>query len=253
VITSVDGNRFVVQDFYGGSTTVYLDDATKEATSFGMSMPVSAFSLSRGKHLAVSGMKYSTGELYAEIVEFKNEWRPTYTSFIEPIKLIMSPGSNGVELSSVYFAPVTGNLSEIRDKRKVYVSAYRQASGLSYPDTHNLIKYASGEGIVDPDIKDLIIKKLREYRGVEVVDTPEASDFIIYYAGVTPYQKIVGDMAAVVRGEALSDGSHLPRIIWKENNSRTSKGALFDVMSRHPADNMTRHFIDALKKARGEK
>lgn len=208
--------------------------------------------LSRGKNLAVSGRKYSTGELNAAHIEFKNDWKPTYTSFMEPVELRLY-GSTGVELSSVGLAPVRGNLSEILDRRKVYVSAYGQASGLSYPDLDNQIKHASGEGTTDPGVKDLIIKRLRKYRGVEVVDTPEASDFIIHYAGVNPYQKTVGEMAVVVRGEALSDGTHLARVIWKDKNSRVSKGALLDALSRHPADNMTRHFIDALEKARGEK
>jgi hypothetical protein len=148
------------------------------------------------------------------------------------------------------FAYLVENLSEIRDKHKVYVNA---VSG-------NTLLEATIGGFPNAEAKGTILKKLREYRNVEIVETPENSDFIIHYAGefIPAYEgqaKIAGYMIVTVRGGLSTNGSSLASVVWRDNESRDlDRGSgLIGVMTRHPADNMTRHLISALKKLRGEK
>ena len=175
-------------------------------------------------------------------------WVPLYTSFMEPefFNPLTLEQSNGMKLSSVAGASVEGNVAELVGKTKVYVGSYS----------------AQGEGSLvgyeDLETTKIIIKTLERYKGLEVVFTPEASDFIIHYVGVIEPDKTTGDMIVIVRGDARADGPSPARVVWKDHNSRifrspSDRPTIFDVMSRHPADNMTRHLIDALKKVRGRK
>lgn len=155
-------------------------------------------------------------------------------------------------LFNVQRAIVSGNLSEIKDKRKVYVSAYWGDSTF----TVKSINYT------DSLAKKKIIEKLTKYGGVEIVETPETADFIIHYNGTTTNnagfsEETDGYIIVVVCESAAAGGSDKARVLWKDKESKTKDfslgGRLFNSLERHPADNMTRHFIDALKKVRGEK
>jgi len=164
---------------------------------------------------------------------------------LQPIEALFNGKSP--YLSEVRSAVVSGNLAEIKDKRKVYVSAYS-------------VKGVLASGAMDSSSKKMIVDKLTKYGGVEIVENPETADFIIHYSGEGKTypgfsEKIDGNMIVVVREPAASSGSVKARVLWKDNESQTYDGGygLISLMKRHPADSMTRHFIEALKKVRGEK
>lgn len=138
----------------------------------------------------------------------------------------------------------------------MYVSAYFGNRAYS---TNTVIK---GWDYTDSSAKKMIVDKLTKYGGVEIVETPEIADFVIHYNGQTINnrglsEKTNGIMIVVVREPAVSGGSVKARVLWKDKESQTYDltlgGRLFNSVKRHPADSMTRHFIEALKKVRGEK
>lgn len=154
-------------------------------------------------------------------------------------------------LYKIAIAGISGNLSEIKDKRKVYVSAYFGDRAYS---TNTVIK---GLNLTDSLVKNMIVDKLIKYGGVEIVETPEIADFVIHYNGQTISEKTNGIMIVVVREPTVSGGSTKARVLWKDEGSQTYDpslgGPLFNSTGkRHLADSMTRHFIEALKKVRGQ-
>ncbi len=162
----------------------------------------------------------------------------------QPIEALFKKESPSQE--KVRSAIVNGSLLEIKDKRKVYLSVYTK-------------KNNGGLGSSNFSAKEMIIDKLGKYAGIEIVETPDLADFIIHYNGeeysyTISSTTIRGDMIVITR-EKSSDGSDKARILWKDKESQTYDGGygLISLMKRHPGDSMTRHFIEALKKVRGEK
>lgn len=160
-----------------------------------------------------------------------------------PIEVLFKKGFPGRE--TVRSAVVDGSLSEIKDKRKVYVSAFYSKVLLDSKDDSS---------------EKIIVDRLAKYGGVEIVENPETADFIIHYSGeeselfpISPLT-IRGDMIVVTR-EQSSGVSDKARILWKDKETQRYDGGtgVVSLMKRHPAESMTRHFIAALKKARGEK
>jgi hypothetical protein len=137
----------------------------------------------------------------------------------------------------------SGQLSEIRDKRRVYV--YESDGESPYKK---------------------IIKELSKYPGVEIVATPDEAEFAVTYRenysldGVRMYSSGTsavietarsGHLYVFTRGAEISDALYRPRVVWTETNTRNYVNGL--TFSRHPATNLARHFIKALKELRGEK
>jgi hypothetical protein len=147
-------------------------------------------------------------------------------------------------------APLAGNLSEIIEKHKVYI----ETSSAATTEDEFL---SAGSGIA---------MQLKGYPGLEIVETPESSDFIIYCKvetntdiGSSP--KTVWDMIVIVRGEAQADGTHLARAVWKDHDEERrfkrprptpSRIGVLGMPRVLQTSGMTLKLINALKKLRGE-
>jgi hypothetical protein len=136
-----------------------------------------------------------------------------------------------------------GALSEIKDKRRVYVY-----------------------GAERKEHRRIMLDELAKYSGVELVETPERAEFaIIYYdlgttltglgepsrGAPTLQTREVGTMYVFVRGVDDAQGNYRPRVVWSDVEDLEKTNGL--AFGRRPATNMSRHFINALKELRGEK
>lgn len=122
-----------------------------------------------------------------------------------------------------------GDISEIKDKRRVYV------------DVHTLF--------AEPytPVRQSAINELRKYNGVDIVNSPDQADFLLLLlvgpATISPTRDIrlsdIQVMAVTGKPESPS------RILWQYSFPSTN--------NQLDAITATRTFIKALKKARGEK
>jgi hypothetical protein len=151
-------------------------------------------------------------------------------------------------------APEYGTLSDIKDKRRVYV----------YSD--------------DLESRELILKEVSKDSLLEVVGKVEEGDFFIFYGrsffetGYTSFGGIfggvfgsvtsktsaeIGEYYVVMRGDKLETGAFRPRILWGKQNlnvARNSPASIFVKKStRLPAMGVTKQFIKELQKARQNK
>jgi hypothetical protein len=145
--------------------------------------------------------------------------------------------------------PEYGDLSEIKEARKVYV-------------------YSEDLGS-----RDLILKELKKDKLLEVVGKPEDAEFFIFYGssfldtGYTSFGGIfggvfgnvttrnvseVGEYYVIRRGDKLETGGNRPRILWGKQNLKVFRGNPF-LKSKVPAKDVTRDFIKELQQARSEK
>lgn len=114
--------------------------------------------------------------------------------------------------------PVYGELSELKESRRVYVTS----------------EHASARAN--------IVREIKKYKGFEVVDAPEAAEFLLLHTVTSQTDdRVTSQLTAAVRA---ADGKQ--RILWQEEETRAGFG-------RPNSVNLTRHFIKAIKKLRGEK
>ena len=124
-------------------------------------------------------------------------------------------------------APENGSLSEIADKTNVYFSTD------------------------DTEARDIMMKELSKYSGLQSVDTPEKANFVLVYAIVG--NKIngnfigkIGELYAFTRGSKNAEGKTRIRIHY---SVRKTQETVFDL---NPAKSTMRNFIDDFKKARSK-
>lgn len=114
--------------------------------------------------------------------------------------------------------PVYGELSELKEARRVYVTS----------------EHASARAN--------IVKELKKYAGLEVVTSPEVAEFLLLHTVTSQTDdRVTSQLTAAIR---TADGKQ--RILWQEEEARAGFG-------RPNSVNLTRHFIKAFKKLRGEK
>ncbi len=182
------------------------------------------------------------------------------------------PKKESLDVYIPYDAVVNGNLTEIKGKRKVYVSVNYSSESKLEPyliTSHSSSKEdeisrkwkEQREQYMTNELKNIIISRLKKYVGLEIVETPEASDFIIFYRAFVFNSKwqgpsilgktethdkfeLVGNMFVVVLGNNTSNDSNQFRLLWNYNTFQTK---------RRSTEKMTDFLIDELKKARGEK
>ena len=124
----------------------------------------------------------------------------------------------------------TGKLSDIKDKRKVYVSLF------------------IGSFSQDPQrISDQqrLLNLLTRDSGLELVKRPEEAELAIYISS-SDYGGSFYEFYVLTRGEAQRDGGHKPRIVLKRLRS-DSQGSTTLIEQAVSA------FVDDLKAVRGEK
>lgn len=113
--------------------------------------------------------------------------------------------------------PVYGELSELKDLRRVYITADRA------------------------DARERVLREVKKYSGLEVVNAPEAADFLLVYAVKAQTDEgLTSQLSAVIK---MPDGRQ--RVLWEETE-RSGGGKPNSV-------NLTRHFVKALKKVRDKK
>jgi hypothetical protein len=115
-----------------------------------------------------------------------------------------------------------------------------------------------------------IISELRKYPKLNLVATPEEADFIISYtdkhgfelapgsstspnglAVPVPIRKLIGEMIVYTPDAKREGGLDEGSVVWRKTEDQ-DKVWLFLPGGRHPATNLTRHFIKALRRQRGE-
>lgn len=131
--------------------------------------------------------------------------------------------------------PEYGDISEIRRMRRVYVVAD------------------------DIDSQNILINSLRQYDGLQIVSSPDRAEvFITFGQGISATAiQLRGLFAGTIDHRTKAqfivfyrseDGR--PRIVWQETEDiQTSSGLTF---SRPNEVNVSRHFVKALRKVRGE-
>jgi len=157
--------------------------------------------------------------------------------------LLLAQTRNNLERASAL--PEFGTLVEIANAQSVYV-------------------YAN-----DLEARNIIVKELSK-TSLRIADTPERADFLLLYGvesevtgrsyhsassysyGSASYFGLgminkdhIGDMAAVVRGQAV-DGKPRPRILWTTRKVRSYSSGI--TLNRNPATNGTREFLKEWEK-----
>lgn len=152
------------------------------------------------------------------------------------------------ELDSPLFkvVPEVNPLSAILDSEKVFVETVKN-------------RRAHGK----------ILNELRNYPKLKVVATREEADFVVSYTdkhgldivsgGTTasgkpgipmPVPKLLGEMVVYKIVPKQGDGPDKREVVWSEPEDR--ERFIVIPMGRHPATNLTRQFIKALRRLRGE-
>ena len=147
----------------------------------------------------------------------------------------------------------TGKLTEIKQKRKVFLNV---AFTSSEPEINAEQKQTS--------IRRLVTRALAEYKGLEIVGTPDQAELTIgvtasmsratnregalnFAANLDPDLQAALDVTVFLRGRMQRDGTYRPRVVWGMSSQNVfgepGPAAVFAIDG----------FIDQLKKARGEK
>ena len=116
--------------------------------------------------------------------------------------------------------PEYGDISELKDSSKVYVT-----SDIA-------------------DARSRIIKELKKYAGLVVVNSPDGADFMLTYKVISQNDySITSQMSA-----STKKAGGRTRILWEESES-----AGIQHIGKPNSVNLTRHFLKDIKKSRGEK
>jgi len=131
--------------------------------------------------------------------------------------------------------PEYGDISEIRKMRRVFVIAD------------------------DIDSQNLLVNSLRSYDGLQIVSSPDSAEIFVGFGqgsnatGVVVRGLFAGTIDHRTKAQFIvfyrSDTGR-PRIVWQETEDIQSSSGL--VLSRPNEVNVSRHFIKALKRVRGE-
>lgn len=162
-----------------------------------------------------------------------------------------------------FLPEVNGSLSEIKDKRKVFVSGMRALSADHISD----------------EPRQKIVAELNKYPGLEVVNTPEGADFEMIFdytvelamelpplgrEGIAgrpsqKYYSCTGTLSVVIPAAKNPTGTNELRVVWQRTDRRRvhDKLGVADTLGRmpkdYPAPETARRFIKDLQKLRGEK
>ncbi len=134
-------------------------------------------------------------------------------------------------------------------------------------DTNNR---AFVETFKNPKAHKIIVKELGSYPKLKLVATREEADFIISYTDKkgfelqpgsstspgspvvpVPVGKLIGEMVVYKLGAKQEGGLDQRDVVWTESEDQDKVWMLVPD-GRHPATNLTRHFLRDLKKLRGE-
>jgi hypothetical protein len=126
------------------------------------------------------------------------------------------------------------------------------------------------ETVKNEDAHKIIVKELGKYPKLKVVATREEADFVISYtdkkgfelqpgrstspsglAIPVPIDKLIGHMVVYKAGAKQDGGLDREDVLWSEPEDRDRPWWL-PIFERHPATNLTRHFIKELRRLRGE-
>lgn len=126
--------------------------------------------------------------------------------------------------------PVYGSVNDLKDLTKVYV--------------------ASDE----PGSRNLVLRELNKYKGLTVVTAPDEAEFILQCEIKASTESRGRQRSHYYRTllTAYSVNKEGRKTIhWTENETYQESGGF--TLSRPNETNLARHFIDAIKKLRGEK
>lgn len=123
--------------------------------------------------------------------------------------------------------PIYGSLDGLRDFRKVYVTSD------------------------EPTSRDLILRELKKYDGLTVVDSPDNAEFVLECVVKSSTESRGLQPAHYLRTLLTAytlDASGRKTIHWTENETYEERNGMS--FSRPNEVNLTRHFVSALKKMR---
>jgi hypothetical protein len=126
--------------------------------------------------------------------------------------------------------PVYGESSELKDLRKVYVTSE------------------------EPDSRKRILDVLRKYAGLTIVNSPDDAEFILectVKASTESRGRQRSHYLRTLLTAYTTEASGRRRILWTENETYEEQSGFS--FSRPNEVNLARHFVDMLKKLRGEK
>lgn len=131
--------------------------------------------------------------------------------------------------------PEYGTLADIKGMRKIFVHAE------------------------DTDSRNLIIKMLTAYEGLEVVSNPREAEIVLEFITLT--RDVAANRGPYARGASMALKSQMQAIVrkaegvkliaWTETETLDVKNAF--TFSAPNEINLTHHFVRDLQKARGEK
>lgn len=132
--------------------------------------------------------------------------------------------------------PTYGDISALKDLKKVYVSSENE------------------------DSRKRIIKEITKYKGIEVVNSPDDAQFFIEYAELSREALPSGDFGKDRQQRTqmrayMVDADKRKTILWSDNITRDTEHFMGMKMydSGRGEGELTKKFIKAIKKVRGEK
>lgn len=125
-----------------------------------------------------------------------------------------------------------GHLSELKDKRRVYVFSF----------FHNTVP----QNFRSTGLRQRLLNLLSSYHGLQLVENPEEAELAIYISSFESVGAADYDFYVLTRGEQLKDGGYKPRVIVKKfrSDSKDSTALIEQAVNT---------FVEDLKAVRGEK
>ena len=158
----------------------------------------------------------------------------------DEIVVVMVAKSAASAITSTWDEPEHGDLSEVKNARKVIIFTE------------------------DLNARKIIIKELEQIPDIQVVDNKEDADFGIAFrmgssrtgasvigSTVTSNYIYVGEMLVITPGKVDAQNRRHQRILWSTRKKQDFSGGF--TLNRHPATNAIREFISAFKKIRSNK
>ncbi len=150
-----------------------------------------------------------------------------------------SPAQQKAVKSPAWYAPFAadmnryerGDVSELKDKRRVFVSVW------AFSDLNSNVETAQ--------LKQQVLHDFKKYDGLEVVSTPEEADFAVHFEADTSQYGAGCKYYVATRGAESINGAPAPRVLQRSSTLGNECTAW--------ASRRVGNLVETLKRLRGEK